>query len=347
MRGLGDIVTMPLPTDYGPEIFSQAAATGLTTYGLPGSGPGISPGQPLASGPGAAASAPSGAPGTYIPVTFPLTPDAGLPHWAQHDGRDYYPTGAPPGLPPWAIARARARGLPGHRFPDGLVIPPTAVGQGPGNNPAAWMRPPVLPDWMLPPVLQRSNPLLRFTAYRRNQWDNRMLRQAMVWAWIAKHGGLKTCCRVPELGAPIYDEDPRQVMPSQGQEFQQMFSQPITAFQSGGVFTGTDVVLGSFRVPEGYDGCLNRVVFNCTSSGYVDFSGAVFWRVKIGIRYARNLGNVQNTYGSLQTSFLVPGSRIDLVSGQTVFLIANVPAASPITGGVIEGGAFGWLYPRR
>lgn len=332
MRGLGDIVTMPLPTDYTPDVYANAAAQGLIASGLPGSGSGAPPG------------------GT-------LTPDAGLPQWASLEpSQEYYPAGAPPGLPKWAVDRMRANGVPsagrvgawpGRQFPHGLVIPPTAVGTGPGSNPNAWMRPAALPDWMLPPALQRSNPLLKFTTYRRNQWDNRLLRQAWVWDWIGKHGGIKTCCRIPQLGAPVYDVDPRQAMPSQAQEFQQMYGQPSTAFQSGGSYTGVDVVLGSFRVPEGYDGCLNRVVFTFTGSGFANFIGAIFWRVKIGIRYARNLGNVQNTYGTLDTAFLVPGSRIDLVSGQTVQVIANIPSGSPVIGGNVIGGLFGWFYPRR
>ena len=128
-----------------------------------------------------------------------------------------------------------------------------------------------------------------------------------------------------------------------------MFSQPLTAFQDGvGNFTGLDVVLGRFVVPIGYDGALNRVVFQFNGDGFQDFSGLIVWRVLVTLRYARNLGNVKNTFGDFATAFSVPGSdNIRLVSQQTITLLANIPAGSPVSGGPVMAGCFGWYYPRR
>jgi hypothetical protein len=345
MRGLGDIVTMPLPTDYGPEVYAQAVQAGLTITGFPGSGPGLAPGAPPATAAGSGGPAASMPPGSQLnpagalvatggrtqnglPFGAPLTPDAGLPWWSN----------APASRRPDAAGAWPSRAL----GPGGLMVPGPTVGRGPGTNPNAWTRPPQMPDWMLPPALQRTNPLLRQTTYARNQWDNRLLRQAWIWQWIAQHGGIKSCCHIPELGAPVYDIDPRQAMPSQAQEFQQMNALPFSSFAPG-----VDETILSFRVPEGYDGVLNRFVCGYSGSGFVDFSGSIVWRVKIGVRYARNLGNVTNTYGSFDTSFLVPGSHITLVSGQSVTLLANIPVGSPVSGGFVQAGVFGYFYPRR
>jgi hypothetical protein len=228
----------------------------------------------------------------------------------------------------------------------------------PGSNSPGmpWGREPILPDSMLPLPLQRSNPLIGGGEVLPppNGYDNALKQSAGIWNYIRRHGGLKSCCRLPELGAPIYDHDPRLVMPSQAEPFQMMFalptgqvSQPIPPLAPG-PFTGVDTVLGQFVVPNGYDGVINRVVCNFTGDGFLDFQGLILWRVLVNNRYARNLGAIQNTYGDFKTSFMVPGQDIfRLVSQQTVTLIANIPIGSPVSGGVVAAGAFGWFYPRR
>lgn len=216
----------------------------------------------------------------------------------------------------------------------------------PGN---IWGHQPIIPDSMLPPVLQRSNPLLgREVILPPNAFDLSLRKSAARWAYIRSHGGLKSCCRVPELGAPIYQQDPRSIMPSQAEPFQKMFGIPTDQVSGGGPFTGNDTVLGSFQVPLGYDGVMNRFVCTFTGTGFLDFMGLITWRVLVNNRYARNLGAVQNTYGDFKTSFMVPGQDIiRLISGQTVTLIANIPTGSPVADGVVAAGAFGWFYPRR
>lgn len=198
-------------------------------------------------------------------------------------------------------------------------------------------------------TLQRGNPLVRQTVWRPNGYDAAIRNQASIWAYVRAHGGLKSCCRIPELGAPVWSEPPWMVQPSQGEKFEEMFSQPTSAFQSGGGdFTGVDVILGQFVVPNGYDGALNRVVCNFTGNGFQDFMGFISWRVQVNNRFARNLGNIQNTFGDFRTAFSVPGSdNIRLVSQQTITLLANIPPGSPVSDGVVAAGAFGWFYPRR
>ena len=224
------------------------------------------------------------------------------------------------------------------------VSPPTT---GPAYP---WGSQPIIPDSLLPPALQRGNPLLRRWVWGPgNVWDRRIRHKSQTWGYIRSHGGIKSCCRIPELGAPIWDYPPWMVMPSQGEKIEEMFSQPLTAFQDGGGgFSGLDVVIGQFTVDNGYDGVLNRFVVQFTGDGFQDFSGNIVWRLKVANRYARNLGNVTNSYGNFQTAFSVPlQDNIRLVSQQTVYLIANVPASSPISSGVIAAGVFGWQYPRR
>ncbi len=355
MSRLGDIVTMPLPTEYGPEIYRNARVPQNVSMAFPGSGAGAAPGalqtpEQILAAAAANAGGPSGnpagavspRPGVPLPPgwRWPMAHPSDRPGGAGGVPSSGFPGGARPGAGD-AVAE------PGMAIlgEGGLMIPVPAVGTGPGAAAGGpWTRPPILPDWMLPPALQRSNPLLRQTPFRRNRWDNQILREACIWQWLAQNGGLKSCCRIPELGAPVYDGPPFQAMPSQGEEFKFMQGVALATFQAA---QGVDVQILSFRVPEGYDGVLNRVVTNYSGNGFTEFSGDIVWRVLVGLRYAKGLGAITNTYGDYQTAFLVPGTSWPLVSGQTVTLMAQVAVGNPLVGGVISAGAFGYFYPHR
>lgn len=210
---------------------------------------------------------------------------------------------------------------------------------------------PIVPDAALPLSLRRSTPYIPSETKRLfspNGWDNAIWREAALWAWIRAHGGLKSCCRIPELGAPIYAIPPFIEMPSNGIPRRDIFFQPLTAFQSAGLFTGLDVVIGSWQVPKGYDAAITHFLAFFTGSGFDDGSGSIVWRLQIGQRFAKSLGNVTYTYGGLETALLVPGQSIRAISGQTITLIGNIPnGASTPSGGQVFAGTLGWEYPRR
>lgn len=211
-----------------------------------------------------------------------------------------------------------------------------------------WPPQPILPDSVLPDALKRVKPGNR-PFFSPNGNDQAMLQQAAIWTYVAQNGGPDQCCRIPELQTPVYNQDPRIVMPSGSQRYEKTFPLAAANISGGGPgFGGGDTVLGNFQVEIGWDGVINRVVFSCNDPSFTDFSGYVTWRLKIGQRYAKDLGNVQNSYGSYATAFLVPGSYIPLISGQTVQLIANIAANAPINNASkITAGVFGWFYSRR
>lgn len=292
--------------------------------------------------------------GTDEQGLYPIEQPAPFP--AGADVSNGYGTGYP-------MEPGQAYSMPeagGYTYPEGPDYPPAgmfgragqqtpvpgALRQG-GRQSGIWQRDTIPPDNALPVALKRIPPA-SLVPWSPNKYDYQLLRDAAVWKYVASHGGLKSCCRIPELGTPIWDQPPWEVMPSQGIEYKEMNAQPTTAFQSGGAFTGADTPILDFRVPIGYDGVLSRFVAETIDvTGWDEFSGNIIWRVKVGQRYAKNLGNVTNTYGSFQNAFVIPGYSIRLISGQTVTLYANVPAGSPIAGGSIAAGAFGWFYPRR
>jgi len=221
-------------------------------------------------------------------------------------------------------------------------IPP---GSPPPTGP--WMRSPIIPDSWLPDVLKRIQPAP--DVFRANRWDLELLGEADIWNYVASHGGIQTCCQIPDLGAPIWNQPPWQAMPSQGKELNLFFSQPTNTISGApGPFDGTDTVIGQYRCPIGWDAAISKVVFGFTGNGFDDFSGNLFWRLMVGKRFVKNLGNVQNTFGSLQTALLVPGrATAQVISGQTITILAAIPNGSPVNGGRVTAAVLGWEYPRR
>lgn len=275
-------------------------------------------------------------------LTIPVTTGPGIPSnagWVISPNGTLVWTG--PGTKPIVI-------------PGSVMTPPNTVVSNPsGANGAQvhnWTPQPIIPDSMLPDPLNRTNPLVPPAQWTPNKYDFAIIGRAKKWQWVAANGGLKTCCQIPELGAPIYNEPPWQKMPANSFEFNPMNGLPVSAFQTAGVFNATDTLILSIQVPSGYDGIINRFVASTTGvTGYNDFTGDIVWRLKYGIRYAKSLGNVDNTFGSFNNAIQVPGVNvIRVISGQTIEVFANVPVNSPISGtGTINAGVFGWFYPRR
>jgi len=269
---------------------------------------------------------------------------------------NYYTTGAPGNTVP-----AYAGGVPATDLYPGSVSPVYVPNlpnggrpyspAGPGGRSSPYAHQPILPDSMLPEALQRQSRLLNDASrlFDPNGWDDQIDRETAFWSWIQAHGGLKSCCRIPELGAPIYAIPPFIEMPSNGIVRRKIFSQPLSTFQSGGAFTGLDTVVGSWQVDKGYDGAITHFLAFFTGTGFIDGAtpANITWRLKIGQRYAKDLGAVTFTYGDLQTALLVPGQSLRLISGQTVTIFANIPLGSPVSGGLVFGGTLGWIYPRR
>lgn len=285
----------------------------------------------------------------------PLTPPI-VPTLSFESASNYYTTESPGNTIPGYVGGVPATDLyPGA---DGPVYTPTMPNGGrpfsnasPGGRVNPYMHQPILPDAMLPEALRRQSQILNAASrlFVQNGWDDLVARETAAWSWIRAHGGLKSCCRIPELGAPIYAIPPFIEMPSNGETRREIFQQPLATFQSGGGFTGLDTVVGQWQVPKGYDGAITHFLSFFTGTGFIDGATPpnITWRLKIGQRYAKNLGAVTFTYGDLKTALLVPGQSIRLISGQTVTILANIPAGSPVVGGLVFGGTLGWVYPRR
>lgn len=222
-------------------------------------------------------------------------------------------------------------------------------GQPNFSNP--FRKTPLLKDADLPPELRRDSQILVAAQdlFVPTAGDLAILKESALWRWISENGGLKGCCGIADLSSPLHNAiDPLHQKPRYGIDFQKPFFQPLSAFQDGGgAFTGVDVVIGQWQMPIGYDGVIKKAVFGFDGDGFIQASGAITWRLQYGQRFVRDFGNVINTYGDLQTALLVQDNNIEVISGQTVTLIANIAVGAPVSSGQVFAGTFGWIWPRR
>lgn len=138
---------------------------------------------------------------------------------------------------------------------------------------------------------------------------------------------------------------PIERMPPGGREIQEMAALPLSSVPS----TSTDTAILTFKVPIGYDAIITHVTNTfANGTGFIEGTGGIVWRVRVGNVFARNLGNILFSFGSLSEPFVIPGVGIPAISGQTITYYVNIPVTSPVSGASaqIVCAIFGWAWPR-
>ena len=222
------------------------------------------------------------------------------------------------------------------------------------------MTPFVNANAVLPPgvVLDRltgypSSMAVRCRPYGPNPYDDCLDADYADWMGLLSAGGLKACC--PQ-GRRKYTSPPWVSMPSEGRRFRPISTQPLTAFQTAGVFNGLDVIVLQERVPLGYDGVITEVIAEFTGTGFQDGRGDIIWRLAADFqisgggvtqgRFLRDYGNVQVQVGSFQFPSPVPRGGLRVYSWDLITFYANIPAISPVANGQVICGISGWFWPR-
>lgn len=169
-----------------------------------------------------------------------------------------------------------------------------------------------------------------------NECDAALRDESLLWLQIQKLGGLqKICC--PQ--STTYDKPPYLIMPPQGRQYQEIDSIPLPAAN------GVDTLVAEFFVPTGYDGVITSVTNFYTGAGFAEGSGDLSWRIRVGLRWARNFGNIQTTLGSLASPCPLFRGGLRLVAEQRVQYWVNHAIGSGLAGGRIVCAFFGWFYP--
>lgn len=169
-----------------------------------------------------------------------------------------------------------------------------------------------------------------------NTADRLLFDEGVMFERIRRAGGLqKICCPAKY----VYDKPPYLVMPPEARQYQEINSIPLPAAN------GTDTVVNTFKVPTGYDGVITSIAHYWTGAGFVEGSGDLIWRIKLQNRYARNLGNVDTTLGSLTSPCPLFRGGVRVYSQQQITYYVNHSLASGLAGGRIVCAVFGWFYP--
>ena len=131
------------------------------------------------------------------------------------------------------------------------------------------------------------------------------------------------------------------LMPAQGREFTAKNSiltpEPATL----------DNLVVRVRVPTGYNGILYALCLFYAGTGFVEGSGDLYYRLKVGRAWARNLGNWAYSLGVPNQPFPL-SDQIWLEDGQSVELYVSAPNLSgSLQIGIarIIGVLQGWFYP--
>jgi len=115
---------------------------------------------------------------------------------------------------------------------------------------------------------------------------------------------------------------------------------------------GTETVALQFEVPYGYDGIITGIANAFTGPGFVEGSGDLTWRIRVGQpnlqgRPQRNYSSIQQSMGSVEQPREVPGG-IQVVSNQFIEYSVVHAIGSPIVpaGTRIICNIQGYYWPR-
>lgn len=175
-----------------------------------------------------------------------------------------------------------------------------------------------------------------------NEFNYCLDQEAGLWHQIIRRGGLEMVTRT--LRQKRYQRAPWVEMPPEGERMQPMGSIALPADD------GTDQTVLDFTMPLGWDGVATNVMMSYAGgTGFVEGSGDLTWRMKVGERFIPDFNNVIFQLNDLRNPHSLVGGYIRLLSLQRVqiFVAVAVGAGGRLNGGRINAAVAGWKYPRR
>ena len=184
------------------------------------------------------------------------------------------------------------------------------------------------------------------TTYSINDAWQAYTAQKGLAALRGRYGNLQGVCEPQETREQGYWPYPWVEMPPGGLPFDEFASIVTPAANS------TETLVLSYPIPFGYDGIILAVTNLFTGPGFVEGSGNLIWRIRIGAAAlqgtpVRNYSNIRNTLGSLQQPRTVFGGIL-VESDQTLQYTVTHAIGSPIVpaGTRIICNVAGFYWPR-
>ncbi len=105
-----------------------------------------------------------------------------------------------------------------------------------------------------------------------------------------------------------------------------------------------DVIALNFTVPVGYDSVITGIIASYLGTGFFEGSGDLVFRIKLNRRYAKDLGRITTSLGTLQTPYPTQVLAGSLSNVQFIVAAPN-GSGSVLPGTPIAMTLFGWFYP--
>lgn len=174
-----------------------------------------------------------------------------------------------------------------------------------------------------------------------NSWNQCLNEEAQLWEQIILRGGLEMVCTT--MRKKRYLRAPWVEMPVEGERLQKFGSIALPA-------EGVDTSILDFTMPIGWDGVGTNIMMSVAGSGFVEGSGDVVWRMRVGARFIPDFSNVIFSLNDLRNPHSLVGGYIRLLSLQRVQIFANLgPGAlgrlDPADR--LNAAVVGWQYPKR
>ncbi len=172
-----------------------------------------------------------------------------------------------------------------------------------------------------------------------NEFNHCLNQEAQLWETIIARGGLEMVCQT--MRKKRYLRAPWEQMPPEGERLQKFGSILPT-------FDALDHTILDFTMPVGWDGVGTAIMFTCTDKNFLEGSGQITWRLKVGERWIPDFSNVQFSLSNLGLPHPLVGGYIRLLSLQRVQIFANVAIGAAVDpNSRINAAVAGWQYPKR
>jgi len=143
-------------------------------------------------------------------------------------------------------------------------------------------------------------------------------------------------------GCPSFQsaDAPWLVKPPQAVDFRHQASLPVSSFTAG-----VDTLVVSFLSRLGYDGVVNMLVNQFADQGFIEGSGSIIWRVKVGFRWVENFSAINTTIGEPDNPYIFGTGGIKFRERTEVAMYANIPDLSLFqASSLVTCGLAGWQY---
>lgn len=145
--------------------------------------------------------------------------------------------------------------------------------------------------------------------------------------------------QVPWFVGHLHDRNAEHAFPAEAREFYRIGVVPVD-------YTADNALLFEYTLPQGYEGLLYSCFQRFDGTGLVPGSGTLLWRIQVGQRYPKDLGNMPWELGE-HSSYFPLADYIRLTPQQHIAYRYSAAAGSEnvLGSGNVIAALQGWIWP--